>query len=190
MSVLADVSVSQKARLFEEAKWVEISDRVARAFRMSEEERARFESSKVAQLIAALPYLAGCEDADRTAVAHLGAYLLSIKETKPYFHARPEDDASPLERLWLGANFKGGDRAIIERGLCLLALNMVSDYKRDLEEDARLGKYNPIASGAWNFEAVVEELQWKVVKVHCEEMDEILPITAAPQTLVGKFAGR
>jgi len=173
-------TASVRTSLFSDAKWAEISDRIAGAFRMTEEEKARLASGMIAKLIAAIPFLAGCEDAERTAVAHLGTYLLSVKETKPYFIARPEDGASPLERLRLGADFKGGDRRIIEKGLCLLALNMVADYKRDIEEDAALGKYNPIAAGAWDFESTVADLQYKILLVPCEEMDALAPITAIP----------
>jgi hypothetical protein len=145
---------------------------------MTQKEKERLREGRIAKLIAAIPFLAGCEDAERTAVAHLGTYLLSVRETKPYFNARPEDGASPLERLRLGSNFKGGDQRIIERGLCLLALNMVSDYKRDIEEDERLGKYNPIAAGAWDFEDTVADLEYKIISVDCEEMDRIAPIKA------------
>ena len=147
MDALAREMSATRTRLFQDAKWDELSDLVAKAFRMSDEESQRFRGSMVAKLIAAIPFLAGCEDAERTAVAHLGTYLLSTRETKRYFNTQPGDSASPLERLRLGSRFKGGDQRIIERGLCLLALNMVSDYKRDLEEDRLLGKYNPIAAG-------------------------------------------
>ncbi len=147
MATLTQEATVVRTRLFPESKWMEISERVAEAFRMTPDERERLSQGRIAKLIAAIPFLAGCEDAERTAVAHLGTYLLSTRETKCYFNARSEDGTSVLERLRLGSNFKGGDARIIEKGLCLLALNMVSDYKRDIEEDERLGKYNPIAAG-------------------------------------------
>lgn len=180
MTVLAQKVAVVQTRLFPEAKWAEISERVADAFRMDAEELQWFSTGRIAKLIAAIPFLAGCEDAERTAVAHLGTYLLSTRETKSYFNARAEDKSSVLERLRLISSFKGGDGRIIEKGLSLLALNMVSDYKRDIEEDARLGKYNPIAAGAWDFEDTVVNLEYKIVSVICEEMDEIAPIDAIP----------
>jgi hypothetical protein len=180
MTVATHEKTFVETRLFPESKWTEISGRVFEAFRMTEEEKARFGGSMIAKLIAAIPFLAGCDDAERTAVAHLGTYLLSVKETKCYFSARPKDALSPLERLRLGSNFKGGDRRIIEKGLCLLALNMVADYKRDTEEDAALGKYNPIAAGAWDFESTVADLEYKIISVVCEEMDDLAPIVAVP----------
>jgi hypothetical protein len=180
MTVMTQETTLVRTKLFPESMWAEISGCVAEAFRMTVEEKERFAGGRIAKLIAAIPFLAGCEDAERTAVAHLGTYLLSTRETKRYFNARPEDGVSVLERLRLGSNFMGGDGKIIEKGLCLLALNMVSDYKRDIEEDARLGKYNPIAARAWDFESTVEELEYKIVSVTCEEMDDIAPIVEIP----------
>jgi len=180
MTAMTQETTLVQTKLFPESKWAEISGRVAEAFRMTTEEKERFAGGRIARLIAAIPFLAGCADAERSAVAHLGIYLLSTRETKRYFDTRPEDAVSVLERLRLGSNFIGGDKAIIEKGLCLLALNMVSDYKRDVEEDAGLGKYNPISAGAWDFESTVEELEYKIVSVTCEEMDEIAPIVEIP----------
>ena len=180
MATLTQEATVVRTRLFPESKWREISERVAEAFRMTPDERERLSLGRIAKLIAAIPFLAGCADAERTAVAHLGTYLLSTRETKCYFNARSEDGISVLERLRLGSNFKDGDAHIIEKGLCLLALNMVSDYKRDIEEDERLGKYNPIAAGALNFEDAVVDLEYKVVSVVCEEMDELAPMDEIP----------
>ena len=174
-----------KTRLFPAEKWDELSGRVARAFRMTEAEEAWLHEGRIARLIAAIPFLAGCEDSDRTAVAHLGTYLLSIRETKPYFNTRPEDKVSVLERLRLGSNFKGGDARIIERGLCLLGLNMVSDYKRDLEEDSRLGKYNPLAAGDWDYESTMADLMYRIISIDCEEMETLASIEIMPMSYWG-----
>lgn len=170
-----------KAELFPESEWMEIADRVGSAFRMTGDEKRSLSEGRIAKLIAATPFLAGCDEARRTAVAHLGSYILSIRpETKKYADCSKGDGAALLERFRLISNFKGGDSRIIERSLNLLALNMVSDYRRDIEEDDRLGKYNPIAAGLWNFEEMVVDLQYKVACVECPEMDEILPIELSP----------
>lgn len=167
-------------RSFTDETWARISNDLAAAFRLDAAEAGALKVNRIAKLVAALPFLAGCEDAGRTAVAHLGTYLLSVRETKPWFCARPEDGASLFERLRLGANFKGGDEAVIRRGMSLLALNMISDYKRDLEEDAAAGKYNPLAAGDFVFEEAVEELEWAIAKVPCDEMDEIITAGEMP----------
>jgi hypothetical protein len=178
---------SVRVQLFPETAWSRIADHVASAFRMTAEEAAEFAEGRIAKLIAAIPFLAGCEEAERTAVAHLGTYLLSLRpETKSYFNSRPGDGVTVLERLRLISDFKGGDGRIIERGLNLLALNMVADYKRDVEEDEGLGKYNPVAAGAWNFEDLVTELKYKILCVECEEMEEILPMESMPLSFWGR----
>jgi hypothetical protein len=167
-------------KLFSEAMWEELLGRVGDAFRMTAEEKKAFGEGRIAKLIASIPFLAGCEEAERTAAAHLGTYILSLRETKGYFNAQPGDGLSVLERLRLISNFKGGDARIIERGLCLLALNMVADYKRDIEEDAALGKYNPIAAGAWDYKDTVADLEYRIISIECEEMEKIAPMVAIP----------
>jgi hypothetical protein len=169
-------------RLFPEDTWLAIAKDLALSFRMTAAEEEGLRKNMIAKLIAALPFLAGCDDAGRTAVAHLGTYLLSVRETKHWFNATAGDSSSILERLWLGANFRGGDEKIIERGLSLLALNMISDYKRDIEEDAALGKYNPLAAGDFDFKETVEKLEWTIVTTHSPEMDEIMSIGAIPMS--------
>ena len=157
-----------------EATWSEIADSIADAFRMQPHEREWFNNKPVARLIAAIPLMAGCHDAERTAVAHLGTYLLSIKSTKPYFNANTADDTDIFERLRLGTNFVGGDQAIIEKGMSMLALSMVIDYAQDTAEDTLRGKYNPVESGAFDYPAIREDLETRIAAVDCPEMEMIL----------------
>ncbi len=178
--VLEKTKVEAGLKLFPEETWRRISGEIAGAFRMTAEEAEEFGRHKIARLIAALPYLAGCDDAGRTAVAHLGTYVLSGRETKHWFNATARDSASILERLWLISDFRGGDAKIIERGLKLLALNMISDYGRDVAEDATLGKYNPVAAGDFDFRKTVEDLEWSILSTSCPEMDEIISIGEMP----------
>ncbi|OHD79151.1 MAG: hypothetical protein A3J97_01255 [Spirochaetes bacterium RIFOXYC1_FULL_54_7] len=175
-----NVEVKIGSSLFTEELWLEIADNLAAAFRMNPLEADTLRKNRMARLVAALPFLAGCEDAGRTAVAHLGTYLLSVRETKRWFCATPEDSSSIMERLRLGSSFKGGDKDILQRGMSLLALNMISDYKRDLSEDAALGKYNPLGAGDFKFEETVEELEWAIAKRPCDEMDEIITAGEMP----------
>lgn len=168
--------VSRKLTETEELKtlWDSISTDLAEAFRMSEEETLQFKNKNVARLICAIPFLAGCEDAERTAVSHLGTYLLSTRETKHFFNPNKADDAEILERLRLIGNFKGGDSKVIERGMSALALNMLDDYHRDVELDAAIGKYNPVASGAMDYESLREKLITRIAEIECPAMDEIV----------------
>src|SRR6056297_3234184 len=124
--------------------WDRISEDVANAFSMDEAEKARFKSKDIARLIAAIPILAGCENAERTAVSHLGVYVLSNKDTKHYFNPAVSDNKEIFERLKHISNFTSGDPRIIKKGMSLIALTMLNDYKRDIHIDETLGKYNPV----------------------------------------------
>lgn len=147
---------------------------VAESFRMDKEERQRFVSAPIARLIGSLPFLAGCTRAERTAIEHLGTYVLSVRETRAAFYAAPDDDASVYDRLAPIMRFDGGDPDILRRGMAILALNMVNDYGRDVDLDRMLGKHNPIGSGAWNLDSLRSELQSTIDSIDCEEMDRVV----------------
>ncbi len=159
-----------------EAQWDAIVGSTGAAFRMDEEETTWLRTKPIARVIAAIPFLAGCRNAARTAVTHLGTYLLSIKETKPFFNASHEDDGNILDRLQLISSFDGGDQRIIDRGMALIALSMIEDYKRDIQIDAALGKHNPVATGAFDYDQIHDELQRRVEAVDCPAMDAFLAL--------------
>ncbi len=154
--------------------WDEMSDSVAAAFRMSEEEKARFKTKDIAKLIGTLPFIAGCQDAERTAVTHLGSYVLSFRETKPYFNANPSENTDVFERLRLGMNFKGGDPRIIDKGMSILALIMLNDYHEDLHIDDAIGKYNPVADGSFDYPSLKAQLEKKIQSIESPEIDGII----------------
>lgn len=154
--------------------WPEIAGSVAKAFRMHDEEAEWLENKRIAKLIGAIPFLAGCDQPERTAVTHLSTYLLSIRETKPFFNADPSDDVDILERLRLIMSFRGGDASVIDKGMSLLALSMLDDYKRDIHIDETFGKYNPVVSGAFDYESIRADLVKRIEAVDCPQMEEIL----------------
>jgi len=118
---------------------------------------------------------------DEIVTAVAGAF--HIRATRRYFSPTPADSASVFARLRLGMSFDGGDSAIAERGMSLLAAEMVSDYRRDAEEDVFLKKYNPISAGDWDYETVVADLKRKIEAVDCPEMDAIMSVDTAPEVL-------
>ncbi len=170
------------------ADWPKIVGSLAEAFRLDHQERSWLEAKSIAQLIAAIPYLAGCEQPTRTAVAHVGTYLLSVQATKPYFNADPSDDGDILDRLRLIMNFRGGDRRVIDRGMALIGLTMIEDYKRDTYIDGVLGKYNPVASEAFDYDATKAQLMDLYQKVDYPAMDAIFgpDSPVSPQGFWGK----
>ena len=171
-----------RASQWTESTWSEITDHVAATFRMTEEEKRGLVSHEISKLLASIPYLAGCDSPLRTSLANLSVYMMSIREGKSAFNANASDDDDVMARLGL-ARFEGGDRRVIDRGMALIALNMVSDYQRDVIFDIANGKHNPIASGAWDFEPVVNDLIRKIDATDCSEMDRI----ATKETIVDKF---
>ena len=159
--------------LWTEGKWEAITDHLAMKFRLNDEEKAIVAGTKVAELIAAIPFIAGCDQPMETSLANMAVYMMSVGPGKEAFNATPEDDQDIFARLSL-ARFDGGDRAIVDRGMNLLALNMLSDYRRDVVVDTAYGKHNPVATGAWDYESLEEELMTKIEAVDCPQMDAII----------------
>jgi hypothetical protein len=144
---------------FDERRWAELSGRIADAFRMREAEASAFTANETARLIAAIPFAAGCEEAERTALAHLATYVLAGSPScRHVFDHKAADDKDALARLAPIADFQGGDAKVIDRGMHLLAIIMISGYRRDLEKDQKSGEYNPLLAKTWEADKVVESL--------------------------------
>jgi len=159
-------------------QWDQIVNMVAGAFKFTKEETERFRSRAIPKLIAAIPFLAGCKDPLRTAISHLGTYILSVRLPE-VAKTKPSDDEYLFRRLETINHFIGGDDDIIQRGMNLIALCMIYDYERDVEEDRQFNKYNPISSGSMDFEKQKRELIRQIESVPCDDMDKILPIRQA-----------
>jgi len=149
--------------------WKTIYGAIALTFRLTEEETDHLANNKVARLIGSLPLIAGCEDAERTALAHLAIYLTAASGGKAWFNHRLSDNGDITSRLALGMTFTGGDKKIIERGMDLLAMVMLYGYNRD-----EAGKYNPLNDGSWNFEQLSTQLRKKLDLAPCPRLDAIL----------------
>lgn len=171
---IATQKVSRASR-WTESTWLEISDHVAQTFRLSEEETVQFRASHIAKLLGAIPYLAGCDNPMRCAVSNLAVYMMSVGSAKEAFNATAGDDQDVFARLKL-ARYDGGDQAIIDRGMALIALNMIADYKRDVIFDVANEKHNPVASGAWDYAEVAGALIGQIEAVDCPEMDDIADV--------------
>jgi len=140
-------------------QWGKVSSRVRTVFNFGIKQAEWLEESKMARLIAAVPFLAGCDKAEETSYTHLSVYIMSIDESAKeiYFH-KPEDDGDLFSRLVPISNFKGGDQKIIQCCMDLIALNMISNYNNDAEEDRAIGKYNPVAEGKWSYPELSEKI--------------------------------
>lgn len=142
------------------------------SFRLSEKEGITPNETKVAQLIGAIPFLAKSNNPERKAINHLSTYLAAARGSKVLSRHTVENDNDILTRLEEINTFTSGDPNIIEKSMKLLALNMVHDYLRDMEEDRLNKKYNPLNSGVWNYQEIVDQLITDINSIECKEMDE------------------
>jgi hypothetical protein len=142
-----------------EALWKRLAELSAEALRMTEAEAGRFAANPVARLVGLLPFLAGCDDPTRTALAHLATWVVANRGgARTIFDHGPGDDREPLARLAPIADFRGGDKKVIDEGMRRLALSMVAGYDRDRDKDRALDQYNPLNAGVWNYEETVKKL--------------------------------
>lgn len=163
-----------------ESLWLSLAHDVSESFRLTEQEYDRFVCSPTARLIGLLPQFAGTETPKRDGCSNLAVYLMSIRTTKAYYAHQPCDDRDVFARLHDIMNFNGGDRNILEKGMSLLALMMLNDYKRDQREDREASKYNPIDSGAWDYDTIRRSLLGKAgddCGMGGEGIDEILTVS-------------
>ena len=85
---------------------------VASVVAMDEADARRLEDNNAAQLIGALPFLAGCAHPERTALSHLTT-LIAASRNPHVFGQKPSE--SIRDRLRPIETFENGDRDIIER---------------------------------------------------------------------------
>ena len=183
--------VDARTALWDASTWSAVVDHVGETFGMSAGKRAALESHTIAQLVASIAYLADCTNPMRVAVSNLTVYVASIRGAKPVFNHNQADDHDVFARFAM-AHYPGGDQRIVERGLSLLALSMIADYRRDVVSDVAEGKYNPIAAGVWDYDSLEADLLDRIAGIDCPRMDAIVTVPevydkpwacAPPQTL-------
>jgi len=160
-----------------EVTWIKIVKKLALTFRFTPYEREILQNNNVAKLIGAIPFLAGCESPCRTAVSHVSIYLIAKHPVmRDIYDHQPGDDFDIINRLFDIKHFRGGKKKIIQRGMELLMLTMLSNYQKDQTADELMGKYNPIYAKKWNYEPTRKLLTERIKSVRCPEMDEIFGI--------------
>ncbi len=163
-----------------EPTWDRLAALAAEALRMDPDEAARFRDNRVAKLVGLLPFAAGCDDAERAALAHLAVYVVAGRGgARAVFDHAPGDDVEPLARLSTIADFPGGDPDVLARGMALLGLCMLAGYRRDAAKDLASGEYNPINSGAWDSGRVEAALLADARAVDPGVLDAIMTETQA-----------
>lgn len=162
---------------FDDQNWENLSRKTSKAFKMWPLSARKLKANRTARLIAALPFLAGCEHPERTALSHLATFVLaSSKPCRKVFDHDASDNASPTARLAPIADFQGGDKAVIEEGMARLAMIMANGYKKDLEKDKKSGEYNPILAGAWKHESMISSFNSAAPSAAKEKLDAAMPL--------------
>lgn len=162
---------------FTSSQWTSLSASLTETFRLTENEGQRLFNSRTAQLIGALPYLAGCDQPDRTALTHLAVYVMAARgATRWTFDHTAEDDVDPFRRLASISSFQGGDTVVLGRGMRLLVLQMVCGYARDMAKDTVTGEYNPLLEGTWDATSMISGLVAEILDRPCAEMDGIMTV--------------
>jgi len=111
-----------------------------------------------AKLTAAIPYLAGSEDADRFAVSNLLTFHGATK-ARTLFNHRATDDEDPMRRLATFHVGKQADPEVVQYGLNLLTSISLADHEHDSEDDRKEGKYNPLNAKKWNLTKLRKDLE-------------------------------
>jgi hypothetical protein len=139
----------------EDRLWNRLVDRLVILFRFSAEEETRIRENKLLKMLSLLPEFAECDNPQGTGLLIATTYIAERKVGRDLFAHGPQNDGDVLSRLApFSRLMDGGDPEIIEKGLNLAALTMVKDYADDAEQDTGNGKYNPVASGRWNWREI------------------------------------
>ncbi|AEE17912.1 hypothetical protein [Treponema brennaborense] len=160
----------------ERIDWDYFVSEIQKVFKLNDFEVTRLKNSNVAKIIATIPFAAGCNEPERTAISHLITYIAEIKGFQKYCAHLPCDNFDIYHRLNRLATFSGGDKKIIHEGLSLLALIMLEGYHESQEHDKQNKIYNPLNSGSWNYEQKKAELEKELEVITCESLADFFTI--------------
>lgn len=149
----------------ENKKWTELVNVMKKTFKLSGKQVKGLETSTAARFVAGIPYYAGCRNSDRKAISNLALIIMSQKGAEAFAMPNTEDDADILERLELFTCFSDGDKDVLKKAAAQLTLLMIEDYKDDREIDKKSGKYNPLNTGAIDYDKEKEKLDKIVASV-------------------------
>ncbi len=166
-----------------DSEWNELVTEVLKGMPELEDKKDFILGHRLCRLIGMLPGIAGTNQPLRDGFTNLSLFLLS-KHTpvKEVYEHKPQDDQDILRPLIPYCHFTGGDDRILSRGMHLIAMVLLMDYKKNSESDLDNNRYNPLNSGQWDYEAVMETLGLCVEDIDCPVMDEILSVEYVPFT--------
>jgi hypothetical protein len=176
---MSKTNTAEKINTIEIEEWSYLATEVAKVFKLNIKEAKELYNSKTARIIATIPFVAGCNEPERTAIAHLCIYEAEIKGFQKYFSHLPSDDVDIFNRLKFISTFDGGKKTIIEHGMYILACIMLEGYNRSKDKDLKNSIYNPVANGKWNYKTIKKKIMKKINEFECPELDKnIIPRVA------------
>ena len=170
---------------FKDQEWKELVSIISASFSLNEQRRQSLMGNATAKLIAAIPFLAGCREPGRTALAHLATFMVACGDAgQRIFDHKASDNYDVLARLATVSHFEGGDPAIINKGMKLLARMMIEGYKKDRDSDKAKGLYNPVGDGTWDADEKLKSLTSQAAQVSNPEMESIVESAAGPWWMI------
>lgn len=147
----------------QEFDYKKIMDDLAVAFKLTEKEKQAYMTSPAFKIIAAIPYLAKCQDPDRCAYTHLSSAIVASRLGKSSVATFRESDLKGVSRrLDYMFDFISGNRKIIKQGKALLKYNMLLDYKKDFASDIKQSKNNPMNYDSFDLERELVKAQKEI----------------------------
>lgn len=144
--------------------WKKTIEDMTIVFKLTKEEIIKLSESPILKIIAALPFIAKCEDADRCSYVNLSSCITAFRlGNKSISSFRYSDISSISRRLQYLFNFRKGNKKILKKGMQLIKYAMLLDYKKDLEEDNRVNKDNPLNISKFNFNKEILKIE-KTIK--------------------------
>ena len=110
-----DVSLGPASGTFNDKLWIDLLEMIGSTFSFDVDQIARMRKNPVLKLVAALPYLANCDEPSRTALSHMSVFILAgASPTKKVFSHNFKDSAGLERRLERISHFPGGNQQIID----------------------------------------------------------------------------
>lgn len=153
--------------------WEDFVNEITNIFSLNVNESEKLRNSVTAKIIATIPFAAECKEPERTAIAHLCLYMVELRGFKKYCSHQPSDDNDIYNRLAFISTFESGKEEIIRHGLDMLALIMIEGYKRSKKTDIVNNVYNPLNSGAWDYNKLKTNILNRLKKISVPMLDEL-----------------
>ena len=163
--------------------WEYLVDEVLMGMPQYLDKRDTIVRHRLCRLIGMLPYIASTDNPVRDGFTNLSLFLLSKDSpVEDVYNDNLSGHKDIMRPLIPFCHFSGGDERLLSRGMHLVAMVLLMDYRKNRDRDLDENRYNPLNSGQWNYNAVMETLSLCVEDVPCPLMDDILSMEFLPFT--------